>query len=135
MPRSAPQRTRVVDDAVVASNLAEMDGPMMRLLETESIGGNAGRVKLGGTYYACAAANGYSDPQSGQIVQFGNSQNVSQDILDTCAAFTVRVAYRPTMFFKIVHLVTDDRAGSRALTPVARRALAESVRRWNASRE
>ena len=40
-----------------------MNSSMLKLLKTESVGGNAGRVKLDGKYYSCAAANGYADPQ------------------------------------------------------------------------
>jgi hypothetical protein len=129
-----PRRSLAPEDSVVSHNLSEMNGSMMRLLKTESIGGNAGRVKLGGKYYSCAAANGYADPRSGKIVEFGNFQNISPERRDNNAAFTLRAACSTRRFFRIVQLLTDDRGGGRKLAPGAREVLEESVRRWNESR-
>ena len=51
-------------------------GGMKRLLMFESFGGNAGYCGR----EPCAAANFYYNAETGEIVCFGNHQDVSQDI-------------------------------------------------------
>ena len=128
-----PRRRAAPRETVAGHNLSEMNSSMMRLLKTESLGGNAGRVKLGARYYSCAAANGYADPQSGRIVAFGNLQDISSSIQSENTKFTLRVAYGARGFFKIVELLIEDRG--RTLSPAAREALDEYVRAWNTARE
>jgi len=126
----------VADDPAVIHNLAQMNGPMVRLLKNESLGGNAGRVSLGGRFYSCAAANGYADPLSGQIVAFGNVQDVSPDVRAGNAQFTFKVAFGRMRFFRIVQLFAKDEQDSTPLSPNAREILEDSVWRWNqASKE
>ena len=128
-----PRRRVAPRESVAGHNLSEMNSSMMQLLKTESVGGNAGRVKFGARYYSCAAANGYADPQSGRIVAFGNLQDISANIQEPNAKFTLRVACGARGFFRIVELVTEDRG--RTLSPAARKALEASVRTWNTARQ
>ena len=130
-----PRKSRTPGASALSHNFLAMNSPMMKLLKTESVGGNAGRVKLDGKYYSCAAANGYADPQSGRIVAFGNVQDVSPNIQKKNAKFTLRVACGARGFFRIVQLVTEDRGGGRTLSPGAREVLDQSVRTWNKARE
>jgi hypothetical protein len=120
----------VTDDAVI-HNLSQMNRPMIRLLRTESLGGNAGCVNLGGRYYSCAAAHGYADPRSGRIVAFGNVQDVPPETREGNAEFTLKAAFGGLRFFRIVQLFANDAGGLTPLSPDAREVLEESVRRWN----
>ena len=131
----APRKSRAPGTSALSLNLLAMNSPMMKLLQTESVGGNAGRAKLDGKYYACAAANGYADPQSGRIVAFGNFQDVSPNIRKKNAQFTLRVACGVRGFFRIVQLVSEDRGSGGTLSPGARDVLEQSVRTWNKARE
>lgn len=135
-PMAGPIRDRssgssIADDPAVVHNLAQMNGPMIRLLKNESLGGNAGRANLGGRFYSCAAANGYADPLTGQIVVFGNVQDVPPDVRAGNAAFTLKVAFGGLRFFRIVELFTKNQPGGAPLSPDAREVLEESVQRWN----
>ena len=129
------RKSRAPGASALSHNLVAMNSSMMNLLKTESVGGNAGRVKVDGKYYSCAAANGYADPQSGTIVAFGNLQDVSPNIQKKTATFTLRVACSRRGFFRIVQLVTEERGSGRTLSPGARAVLEQSVRAWNKARE
>src|SRR3989304_3450575 len=118
-----------LDTPAAIHNLSQMNGPMIRLLRTESLGGNAGRVKLGGRYYSCAAAHGYADPRSGRIVAFGNVQDVPPEIRKGNAEFILKVAFGGLRFFRIVQLFANDGPDGRQLSLDARAVLEESVQR------
>jgi hypothetical protein len=80
------------DEIVVQKNLKKMNGEMMELLMSESIGGNAGTVEVDGKEYVCAAANGYADRETGEIYIFENYQNIPENIKDKQQHFLFRVA-------------------------------------------
>jgi hypothetical protein len=118
-----------VDERILAHNLEEMGSAMMRLLNVESIGGNAGFVKIRGRTVPCAAARGLADVQSGEILAFGNYQDIPKKIRDTRGEFIFRVAMdikRRTFFSRIVGC-----SACGPFTPKARRMLRASVERWN----
>ncbi len=73
-------KSSCLDEDVVASNLALMRTKMIKHLNTESIGGNAGSVEIDGKCYSCAAANMYVDCATGRILVFGNIQNIDSRI-------------------------------------------------------
>ena len=125
----------IADDPAVMHNLVQMNGPMIRLLKNESLGGNAGRVNLGGRFYSCAAARGYADPGSGRIVAFGNIQDVEPGVRAGNAEFAFKVAFGGLRFFRIVQLFAKPDQGSTPLSPDAREVLEESVQKWNAASE
>jgi hypothetical protein len=125
-----------VDEAVVTYNLSQMNGPMARLLRNESLGGNAGRVTLGGRrYYACAAAHGYANPATGRIAAFGSFQDVPPAIRTVNAEFTLKVAFGGLRFFRIVEFLPDNSGDGPRLSPDARDVIEETVHRWNEARE
>ena len=120
------------DERILSHNLEEMDSPMMSLLNVESIGGNAGFVRIRGRILPCAAARGFANVQSVEIIAFGNYQNIPKKIRDTCAEFIFRVAIdikRRTSFSRIVGC-----SACGPFTQKARRILRASVERWNAER-
>ena len=117
------------DESILAHNLDEMRSSMMRLLTVESIGGNAGIIDIGGKKYPCAAARGFADGQSGEIIAFGNFQNIPRKIRNTYAEFIFRIAVdlqRRNPFFRIV-----EYSAGASFTSKAKKMLQESVERWN----
>ena len=118
------------DERIISHNLGEMRSSMMRLLTVESIGGNAGFVEIGGRKLPCAAARGYADGETGEIMAFGNYQDLSKKIRNAYAEFIFRIAVdlrRRNPFYRIV----ETSAGA-PFTSKAKRMLQESVERWNA---
>ena len=79
MPRNGYENMEV---EVVKHNLKMMNTEMLALLNTESIGGNAGSVVLGGKVYLCAGANGNCDPKTGKILAFGNYQQLDRSVTE-----------------------------------------------------
>jgi len=132
-PEESPEELNMI---LLHHNYNMMNGEMRKLLLGESIGGNAGRVEINGEKYSCAGANCYIDPETGEIIAFGNFQDVSPDILDRSVEVTFRVAvdFRGEFsrfhggFFKIV-----ETYGLQGLNPVARRMVEESVEEYNRS--
>ncbi len=131
-------------EAVVAENVRRMDTEMMRLLNGESIGGNAGSVMVSGKEYPAAGANAMVERHTGKIVAFGNT--LPPPKRETEAPIIFRVAfdrYREDGFFRI----TDVHPGSRraATIPGTHRddvldghavdVLQRSIDRWNAEHE
>jgi hypothetical protein len=118
------------DERILAHNLDEMRSPMMRLLTVESIGGNAGFVEINGRKIPCAAARGFADAQSGEIIDFGNFQNIPGKTRNAYPEFIFRIAVdlrRRNPFYRIVESSFDA-----SFTAKARKLLQESVERWNA---
>src|SRR3990172_6527278 len=64
-PKSVTEDT---DERIISHNFDEMRSSMMRLLTVESIGGNAGFVEIGGRKLPCAAARGFADGETGEIL-------------------------------------------------------------------
>lgn len=60
------------DQKIIESNLKIFVEDMEKLLYEESWGGNAGVVKVDGKNRSCAAANGFIDSMTGEIVAFCN---------------------------------------------------------------
>ena len=82
---------------IVQKNLELMigreEGQMMDLLTKESFGGNAGCHKTEKKAYTCGAANFYYNSINGQIVYFGNCQDVPEVILRNYSEGIMRVAF------------------------------------------
>lgn len=108
-------------------NLEMMDGEMQKLLNSESIGGNAGRSVVDGKKYSCAAANGYANPETGEILAFGNPQDLSKDIIASGKEFTMRVAFDLGHgFFKVLEILATDQ-----FSPKGQAALDEAAAKYN----
>lgn len=80
-------------DAVVAINAEMLQGDAYRRVAgSESMGGNAGTAKIDGHTYSCIGLNGYAERQTGQIITFGNFQDVDTEIVQRNGHFIFRVA-------------------------------------------
>jgi len=126
-PHSSLRASVDASQSILSHNLTQMDSSMMRVLEVESWGGNAGTVVLGGREYSCAAARGYADPKSGRILTFGNSQDVPEDRRKGYPEFVFRVAAGLQLGTHIVGC-----SAGKTFTDNARTMLRESMRQWNA---
>jgi len=113
---------------VVEKNLEKMtsnnDGDMPPLLQEESYGGNAGFWKG----HSCAAANFHYNPQTGEIIVFGNIQDLPRKISDNYPSHFFRVA---ADFFKTWKKRIIDYSTPRHATKEAGIILEETVREYN----
>lgn len=118
-----------IDESILSHNLVEMRSSMMHLLTDESIGGNAGKMDIGGRTFSCAAARGFADAESGKIIAFGNYQDIPENIRGAYPEFIFRMAVdfeRRNPFFRIV----ECSAGT-SFTSQGKKMLQESMERWN----
>ena len=125
------------NEAVVAHNLEMLNRDMINLLNVESIGGNAGTADIDGKKYSCGTANGYANPQTGQIIVFDNIQDIrDKKIIEENAGFTLRVAinWQAGKFVKIVDFFTE-RYGKIKLSDQATLAIEIAINRWNAEQK
>ncbi len=119
----------VPETAIVEHNVGMLNRDMQDLLSLESIGGNAGTVEIAGKTYPCGAANGYANRETGEIVIFNNVQDVPEEIVESNAEFTLRVAldFAGGKFIKIV-----DFFGSNNFSVKGRLAIEAAISKWNA---
>ena len=78
-PQHTPVKEEQIDrkeEAIVAGNLKKMQTEMVDLLLLESFGGNAGRYEIEGKTFPCAGANAHFNRLTGEIVAFGNLQDL-----------------------------------------------------------
>lgn len=123
-----------INEVLLKHNLKMMGSDMHRLLFSESIGGNAGAYESNGIYYSCGAANLNVNPETGEIMAFGNFQNIPQEILDKTARLIFKVAidlkgeYKKyhNGFFRIIETYGLDN-----LNQNARRVIEKSVEDYN----
>ena len=121
------------DRRVVTRNLMMLNWDMIHLLNNESIGGNAGAVEINGKKYSCGGANGYANPETGQIIVFDNIQNIrDRKIVEENIAFTLRVAmdWKAGNFIKIVNFYVEDYNKMR-LSDKAKLAIETAIAEWN----
>ncbi len=122
-------------EEIIERNLLMMGDPLDQLRSSESLGGNAGSVVIDGKKYSCCGLNGYADKDSGEIIAFGNSQDVPREIIDRHRPFTFREAYN------LSGIIRGDHQGKRlkiisvfgvdSFSEKAKSVLGESVRRYN----
>ncbi len=126
---------------IVAENVGKMNGEMMGLLMSESIGGNAGEVDVAGKRYPAAGANALVDRMTGQIVAFGNGLSSGRKEIDV--PIILRVAFdkwNDNGFFHVtkIHHATNNPSKLRpahVLDSHAVDVLQRSVNQWNAEHE
>ncbi len=117
---------------IVQKNLELMvgreEGQMMELLAKESFGGNAGTHRTEKKAYTCGAANFYYNLVNGQIVYFGNCQDVPKQILETYCEGTLRVAFDNNASYKmrIINLFLKNECDKEAM-----RNLEDSIDKYN----
>jgi len=80
------------DERIVFHNLKKLNTEMMDLLMSESIGGNAQTEIIDGAEFGCAAANGYADKETGEILFFSNASEIPENLRDRAQRFTLRAA-------------------------------------------
>ncbi|MEK6848608.1 MAG: hypothetical protein AABX65_03165 [Nanoarchaeota archaeon] len=112
------------------------DGSFKECICSESLGGNAGSVTIGGKEYSCGGANFVYDTGSGQILYFGNSQNFPEKIKEKIATgkakhSTFRVAVKfgediSEIRFRIVEHYFNGKSNNPAV-----RTILESVNKYN----
>lgn len=115
---------------ITAKNISMLNRDMKSLLLRESFGGNAGSIEINGERYSCAGANGYADPDTGEIIIFANIQNISdRSIIDNKTSFSLRVAIDSNgKFFKIVDFVEIS---DKRLSPKGMITLNNCIDNWN----
>jgi hypothetical protein len=117
------------DESIVTSNLQKMDSEMEQVLLKESMGGNAGTYVLNGEDCVCAGVNGYLDADTGEIICFGNIQDLDRDMIKGRAHFIFRIARPMKSRPQIVELI--ESAGFENLTPRAKDIVVKCVNTWN----
>ena len=113
---------------IINNNLLSMKTNMRELLFKESIGGNAGKVEIDDKVWPCCAANGYADKETGEILVFGNTQDVSPDIYQNPKngsiviklAVNMRPKNQEDSFFKIVDFIREEGFSVEAIYRVNR---------------
>ena len=124
------------DRVGVSHNLGMLTKDMIDLLNTESIGGNAGEAEINGKKYKCGAANGFANPETGKIVMFGNIQNIPKDIVSENVEFTLRVAmdWQTGKFVKIVQFWNPGHE-KKKFSENGKLAIESAVSEWNKENE
>ena len=124
------------DKVVVSHNIEMLTKDMVDLLNTESIGGNAGTAEINGKKYRCGAANGFANPETGEIVMFGNIQNIPKDLAVQNIEFTLRVAmnWQTGKFIKIVQFWNPSHEQKR-FSGNGRLAIESAIDEWNKEHE
>lgn len=74
MPEGIPSNKSILENEegkrIVAHNLQIMENSMYEYVGQESVGGNAGRIKLGNMVYSCAGIRCLVDLTTGEINSF-----------------------------------------------------------------
>ncbi|MEM2955051.1 MAG: hypothetical protein QW625_03840 [Candidatus Nanoarchaeia archaeon] len=118
----------MINKGIVERNLERMtkfgEGCMNSLILDKSMGGNAGRWQE----HSCVAVNFYYNPESGEIVYFGNYQKVPQEIREKFLSgiFRIAINMRERGEYRIVTI----RLGNR-LKNQAKKNLEASVEEFN----
>lgn len=133
-PRESEEEKLEYDPKIVAHNLNMLNKDMVKLLLIESIGGNADSVEIEGKRYLCGGANGYANKNNGEIIIFGNIQDVGKNTKDNTdnSDFTLRVALdsKSAGFFKIV-----DFFESENFTKEGKQNIEIAIKQYNAMRK
>ena len=125
------------DKKIVAHNLGMLNVDMINLLMSESIGGNAGAVEINGKRYRCGGANGYANPETGEIVVFDNIQNIrDRRIVEENIDFVLRVAidWKIGRFIKIVDFHVRDH-NTRQLADKGKLVIETAIKEWNSTHQ
>ncbi len=120
-----------IDMILQRRNYNLMNKEMIRLLSNESMGGNAGSIQIEGKNYSCSGANLYVDSETGEIVVFGNSQDLDPKLMEGKNLVTFKVAFDLKTsfhngFFRIVKTY-----GLENLSPQARVMIESCVEQYN----
>jgi len=112
---------------IIEKNLGLMissnEGGMSNLLCNESLGGNAGFYKN----CSCAGANFFYDKFTGEIIYFGNIQNVPKEIVKRYPEYHFRIAL--DLWNNKTHIINFK--APRGTTKEAKKTLEETAKEFN----
>ncbi len=117
------------NESITQRNLQKMDSEMLDVLAKESLGVNAGAHMLNDENCVCGGVRGYVKTDSGEIVTFGNIQDLDRSLVEGHAEFIVKIAIPMSAPKQIVEFV--EREGFENLTPRAKDVIIKSVNTWN----
>ena len=131
IPMSTDDERKTVPSSTVVWNLNMLAERLHELLVEESWGGNAGSTIIDAQHVMAAGANGYVDPNTGALLAFGNIQDISEHVRARGRQFTMRIATLPKNGVYVVRqcFFQDE------VTPAAREAIEETIRRYNSYAE
>ena len=129
-PQKNSQEVEGNREHAISSNVEKMKTDMLKLLSTESIGGNADGVEIDGTFYMAAAANCYIRSGSAEIVSFTNYGPPEGEKDLKHGAFKLALSFDKGGFFHITEFIPGTQLSSEEQA-----VMDESVKRWNAWRE
>lgn len=124
-----------VNEEIVTHNLAMMETDMQELAQTESMGGNAGTEIIKGKTYSCVALNGYANEKTGEILAFGNFQNIPEAIRVGNVEFTFRQLMNSEMIragFKNKNYKIVNFFGKEKFSAKGKATMEAAVRSYNA---
>jgi hypothetical protein len=107
--------SEVSDEKIIQKNLDLMKTEMLQVIINESMGANAGSVTIEGTKYPCAGANGYADSDTGEVVAFGNIQDLPDNITKEYQPFRLKVMVGKD-FYRIIDIDGINYFGKQART-------------------
>ena len=84
----------MADKDIVSRNLGVMEREMEALSKEESISGS---MIIEGQRYPCVYLNGYADKQTGEILAFGNFQDIPEEIKNKGVKFIFKEAKTPNI--------------------------------------
>lgn len=119
------------NEVIVRKNIAKINTQMIDLLMNESLGGNAGRVEIDGHRFNCGGANGFLDPETGEISIFGNVQNVPEEQRQDKVGFVFRVAVDKKFSpFRILDVFYNQ-----TISDEAKNVIGDCIKKWNVGRQ
>lgn len=117
------------DLKIIEHNFEEIAKGGVHQLLDESLGGNAGTTELDGKEYHCCAANGYAKADTGEIIMFGNFQDVPIDIRNNNPEFIMKAALLEK-YYKIVKFFHSEE-----LSPRGVKNIEEAISKYNLKKE
>ncbi len=85
---------RESNDGVIARNLEMLRLHLSDSATAESIGGNASHRTVDGVTYDCYAINGYANPKTGEVIEYGNDLRHANDM--DLESFCLRIGIQRT---------------------------------------
>ena len=115
-------------DEIVKHNTHLIIHKLEQVSGDESMGGNAGSMTIDGEICSCTTVNGYINPQTGQIIAFGNIQSLPADIDKQGTSFSVSIPFSLTN----VNACRQWQASEsiHELPPPARQIFLDSMAAW-----
>lgn len=112
-------------------NKEKLNVDMMHLINDESLGGNASWEVVDSKKYSCAAANGYANKKTGEIITFSNdplplTEGIARFTLRIAIDLNVKAAIAGKSFMKIVNFI-----GAKNFSEGGEETIKISIEEWN----